>query len=48
MEEGIGYFVFGATAMNFWIPPRNTIDLDIEDETGQPMAARWLEISSGG
>ncbi len=27
--EGIGYFVFGATAMNFWVPPRNTVDLDV-------------------
>ena len=28
-EEGIDYFVFGATAMNFWVPPRNTVDLDV-------------------
>lgn len=28
-EENIAYFVFGATAMNFWVPPRNTVDLDI-------------------
>jgi hypothetical protein len=28
-EEGVDYFVFGATAMNFWVPPRNTVDLDI-------------------
>ena len=28
-EERIAYFVFGATAMNFWVPPRNTVDLDI-------------------
>ena len=28
-EEGIAYFVFGATAMNFWAPPRNTVDLDV-------------------
>ncbi len=28
-EEGVAYFVFGATAMNFWVPPRNTVDLDI-------------------
>lgn len=27
-EEGVDYFIFGATAMNFWIPPRNTVDLD--------------------
>ena len=28
-EEGIDYFVYGAAAMNFWIPPRNTVDLDV-------------------
>jgi len=28
-EEGVAYFVFGATAMNFWLPPRNTVDLDV-------------------
>lgn len=28
-EESIRYFVFGASAMNFWMPPRNTIDLDL-------------------
>lgn len=27
-EERVPYFVFGATALNFWIPPRNTVDLD--------------------
>ena len=25
----IPYFAFGATAMNFWIPPRMTVDLDL-------------------
>ncbi len=28
-EEAVDYYVLGATAMNFWIPPRNTVDLDI-------------------
>jgi hypothetical protein len=28
-EEGVDYYVFGATAMNFWVPPRNTVDLDV-------------------
>ena len=28
-KEGIDYFVFGAVAMNFWVPPRNTVDLDV-------------------
>lgn len=28
-REGVEYFLFGATAMNFWIPPRNTVDLDV-------------------
>ena len=28
-KKRIDYFVFGATAMNFWIPPRNTVDLDV-------------------
>jgi hypothetical protein len=28
-EEGVDYFIFGATAMNFWVPPRNTVDLDV-------------------
>ena len=27
-EKGVAYYVFGATAMNFWIPPRSTADLD--------------------
>lgn len=27
--EHVDYFIFGATAMNFWVPPRNTVDLDI-------------------
>lgn len=28
-DEGIDYFIFGAAAMNFWVPPRNTVDLDV-------------------
>ena len=28
-KEGVDYFIFGATAMNFWVPPRNTVDLDV-------------------
>jgi len=28
-REGVDYFVFGAAAMNFWVPPRNTVDLDV-------------------
>ena len=28
-KERVPYFIFGATAMNFWIPPRNTVDLDV-------------------
>ena len=27
-KEKVDYFIFGATAMNFWAPPRNTVDLD--------------------
>lgn len=27
-RERIDYFVFGATALSFWVPPRNTVDLD--------------------
>lgn len=27
-KEKIDYFIFGATAMSFWVPPRNTVDLD--------------------
>ena len=27
--RNIPYFAFGATAMNFWIPPRMTVDLDL-------------------
>lgn len=28
-KEAIDYFILGATAMNFWVPPRNTVDLDV-------------------
>lgn len=27
-KEEVDYFIFGATAMSFWVPPRNTVDLD--------------------
>ncbi|HEU4339844.1 MAG TPA: hypothetical protein VFS19_07225, partial [Planctomycetota bacterium] len=28
-EEGADYYLFGAAAMNFWISPRMTADLDV-------------------
>jgi hypothetical protein len=37
-EEGIDHFVFGATAMNFWVPPRNTVDLDVVVRAGKRKA----------
>ncbi len=41
-EEGIAYFVFGATAMNFWIPPRNTVDLDVVVAVDKRRGASFL------
>lgn len=29
VEEGVDHAVIGATAMSFWVPPRNTVDLDV-------------------
>lgn len=28
-ERHVKYFVFGAVAMDFWVPPRSTFDLDV-------------------
>ncbi len=46
-REDVAYFVFGATAMNFWVPPRNTVDLDIvvavDKRRGAAVLARLKE-----
>lgn len=46
-EEDVAYFVFGATAMNFWVPPRNTVDLDVvvavDKRRGASVLARLRE-----
>jgi hypothetical protein len=46
-EEEVAYFVFGATAMNFWVPPRNTVDLDVvvavDKRRGASVLARLRE-----
>jgi len=42
-EEAINYFVFGATAMNFWIPPRNTVDLDVVVSVDKRMAVLAID-----
>ena len=42
-EEGADYYVFGATAMNFWIPPRMTADLDVVLCTDKSRARRLVE-----
>ena len=41
-EESVAYFVFGATAMSFWVPPRNTVDLDIVVVVDKRRAASFL------
>ena len=43
-KSGIDYFVFGATAMNLWMPPRNTIDVDIVVCVERRKARRVLSI----
>jgi len=46
-KENVAYFVFGATAMNFWVPPRNTVDLDlvvaVDKRRGVSVLARLRE-----
>lgn len=53
-ERGIRYFVFGAVAMDFWIEPRMTKDLDaayieswldrVGREAGAPTRTRWRRV----
>src|SRR5262245_16300770 len=42
-EKGVDYYVFGATAMNFWIPPRSTADLDAVLSVDKKRAVRLVE-----
>jgi hypothetical protein len=42
-SERIDYYVFGATAMNFWVPPRNTVDLDVVVCEGKRKAVAMIE-----
>src|SRR5690349_3863110 len=42
-QEKIDYFIVGAAAMDFWIPPRMTVDFDVILCVDPPRALRLFE-----
>jgi hypothetical protein len=46
-EEKADYFIFGAVAMDFWIPPRATVDLDAVLCVDKRRARRLIEKLRG-